>query len=267
MFTLTDVLPASSPRCFFPASVFLTSAIAFFTISPGVSLVLLQEQPPEWAPLFITVGRGRQMCNQLWWEPGKGLAPKTWGSSAQYRFFQSTALSWSIANPRLFFDALLQGEICLWHDFQGYVNIADPAVSTEMWMPLVDMCHSDASAAHVWSCVAAGSQQASSHSPMNQHDLHSDPLCSTLHWLSEQFSIKWINQTWVTRTTSPLHFISYSWNKELEPQAAHSGFPGATQHFVSPSNVSQQYSPGWTCCSTHPVAGHCNSGQLPQGIH
>lgn len=38
--------------------------------------------------------------------------------------------------------------------------------------------------------------------------------------------------------------------KQREPQAAHSGSPGATQHFVSPSNVSQQYSPGWTCCSS-----------------
>lgn len=34
---------------------------------------------------------------------------------------------------------------------------------------------------------------------------------------SEQFSIKRINQTWVTRTTSPLHFISCSWNRVRAP--------------------------------------------------
>lgn len=42
------------------------------------------------------------MCKQLWWEPGKRLALKAWKSSTQYRLFQSTVLSLSIANSRLF---------------------------------------------------------------------------------------------------------------------------------------------------------------------
>lgn len=141
MFTQTGALPASSPRCFFPASILLTCVIALFTISPGVSLVLVQEQPPESAPLFLNVGRGRP-CSQ---EPDVQAAlvgawqracSRDLGELCTVQAFPVNSSVFVYCKSKAFFDTLLQDETCLWHDllldFQKYVNIADLAVSTEM---------------------------------------------------------------------------------------------------------------------------------------
>lgn len=91
-------------------------------------------------------------------EPEKVQALKVWRRPAHYKLFWSTALSLFISNSRLFLMLYCRNEPCLRHDlllnFQQYVNIAVPIVSTstEMEMPLVDMHHANASATRVSFC-------------------------------------------------------------------------------------------------------------------
>lgn len=99
-----------------------------------------------------------QHLSATWWEHGKDTTPKVWRKPAHYKLFRETDLSFFIANSRLFLMLFCSGEPCLGRDlllnFQQYVNIVGPTVRTptEVAMPLVDMCHADASVTCVSLC-------------------------------------------------------------------------------------------------------------------
>lgn len=101
------------------------------------------------------MGTGASICEQLGGNLENVQAPKVWRRPAYDKLFRSVALSVFVANSRFFLMLYCRGEPCLGRyrllHFQQYVNIVGPTVSTstEMAMPLVDMCHADAAAIHM----------------------------------------------------------------------------------------------------------------------
>lgn len=83
--------------------------------------MLLQEQPPEWAPFYINVGRGRP-CSQ---DPDVQAAlVGAWQKACSkgleelytVQTFPVNSSVFVYCKFKTFFDILLQGETCLWHD-------------------------------------------------------------------------------------------------------------------------------------------------------